>query len=339
MRGFPGFFDEGPGVALEVFEALAGDGRDDVEGEILLLAEGLEFFEAGGVLGGIELGGDDDLGFFEELFAEAGEFVLDDVIGVDGAIFVELGEVDEVEQDAGALDVAEEGDAEAVAFAGTFDEARDVGHDEGFAAEFIHGNNAEYGLFGGEGVGGDFGFGGGKAADESALASVRETDEADVGEELHFEAEREVLTGDAVFFFSRGLVGGGGEVLVATTAATAFGDNELLAVEGEVVDLLAGVPEVNDGADGDFDDEGVTVATGAIGAFSVATAVGGVLRVHAEVEEGVVVAGSFKNDIAAATAVAARGAATGYEFLAPEGGAAVAAVATAYVDFRFVDEF
>ncbi len=156
-----------------------------MEGQALFFAECLKFFEAGGVLEGVEFCGYNDLGFVEELFTEAGQFVLDDVIGLDGADFVEVGEVDQVEEHAGAFHVAQEGDSEAMTFAGAFDQARDVGHDEGFAAEFIHRDDAEDGFFGGEGVGGDLWLGSGEAGDESALASVGEADEAYVGEELH----------------------------------------------------------------------------------------------------------------------------------------------------------
>ncbi len=79
-------------------------------------------------------------------------------------------------------------------------------------------------------------------------------------------------------------------MLVATATATAAGDDKLFAVEGEIVELLAGEPIENDSAEGDFDDEGVAVAPCAIGTLAVAATVGGVIGVHAEVEKGVVVA-------------------------------------------------
>ena len=45
------------------------------------------------------------------------------------------------------------------------------------------------------------------------------------------------------------------------------------------------------------------------------------------------------DNVAAATAVAAVGTAEGDIFLAPERGAAIAAVAAFYVNFRFIEEF
>lgn len=136
-----------------------------MQGQVVRLAELFQLFETRGVLDGIVLGGDYDLGLGEELGAEAFQFVLDNVIGLDGALFVEVGKVDEVEEGAGSFDVAEEGDAEAVAFRCAFDEARNVSHDKSLEAKFIHTYNAKDGLFGGEGVCGDFRFSGREARD------------------------------------------------------------------------------------------------------------------------------------------------------------------------------
>ena len=95
-----------------------------------------------------------------------------------------VGDVDEVDDDAGALDVAEELDAEAVAEVCAFDEAREIGYGEGLGVgEFADLDDAEVGFEGGEGVVGDLGPGGGEAGDEGGLADVGVADEAGVGEE------------------------------------------------------------------------------------------------------------------------------------------------------------
>jgi len=62
------------------------------------------------------------------------------------------------------------------------------------------------------------------------------------------------------------------------------------------------------------------------------------LRVIAEMDEGVVALRRDHHDVAATSAVAARGAPAGYKFLAPEGHAAVAAVARLYANLCFIDE-
>jgi hypothetical protein len=53
--------------------------------------------------------------------------------------------------------------------------------------------------------------------------------------------------------FARGLVGAGGEVLVASSASSAFGDDDGFVGVGEVMDELAGVVVVEEGAHGDFE--------------------------------------------------------------------------------------
>jgi hypothetical protein len=78
-----------------------------------------------------------------------------------------------VDDDAGALDVFEELDAEASAEVCAFDEAGKVGYGEGFGVgEVADLDYAEIGLEGGEGVVGDLRFGGGEARDERGFADV-----------------------------------------------------------------------------------------------------------------------------------------------------------------------
>ncbi len=63
-----------------------------------------------------------------------------------------------------------------------------------------------------------------------------------------------------------------------------------------------------------------------------------VLRVVAEVDEGVVTLRRLHDDVAAAAAIATGRAASGHKLLASEGHAAVTAVAGLHSDFSFVDE-
>jgi len=78
-----------------------------------------------------------------------------------------------VDEQAGALDVAQELSAQAGAEMRAFNEAGHVGDDEGFKIRLLaDGDHAEVGLEGGEGVIGDFGARGGDAGDESGLAGV-----------------------------------------------------------------------------------------------------------------------------------------------------------------------
>src|SRR5258708_28279049 len=67
-------------------------------------------------------------------------------------------------------------------------------------------------------------------------------------------------------------------------------------------------------------------------------ALGLVLGIEAEVEQGVLMRSGYQIDIAAAAAIAAAGAAMRDIFLPPKGQAAITAIPCFYVDFDFVDE-
>ena len=91
-------------------------------------------------------------------------------------------------------------------------------------------------------------------------------------------------------------------------------------------------------ADRNLHNNRVAVQTAAVGAHAVLAALALVLRVVAEVDKRVVPLRADHDDVAAATAVAARRAAAGDKFLAPEGHAAIAAVAGFDANFCFIDK-
>jgi hypothetical protein len=107
---------------------------------------------------------------------------------------------------------------------------------------------------------------------------------------------------------------------------------------GEVVDELAGVVVVEEGADGNFEGGGFAGLAGAVGAEAVAAALGLVLGVEAEVDEGVVAEGGGHEDVAAMATVASRWASLGNKFFAAEGHAAVAAVSGFDPDSCFINK-
>ena len=95
---------------------------------------------------------------------------------------------------------------------------------------------------------------------------------------------------------------------------------------------------VEQGADGDLEGGVLAGVAGAVGAEAVAAALGFVLGVEAEVDQGVVGEGGGHEDVSAVAAVAAGGAAPGDELFAAECHAAVAAVAGLDADSCFIDE-
>ena len=75
---------------------------------------------------------------------------------------------------------------------------------------------------------------------------------------------------------------------------------------------------------------------GAVAAFAVASALGRVFGIEAEMEQRVAMDGGHHDDVAAAAAVAAAGTAARNVFLAPERQTAVAAVARFHGDSYFI---
>ena len=130
----------------------------------------------------------------------------------------------------------------------------------------------------------------------------------------------------------------GGEVLVAAPAASALGDDDLLVGLLEIVHQLAGFGVEERGADGHLQRDRAAVLPGAVGAHAVLAALRFVLGVEAEMNQRVVALAGFHQNVAAASAIAARRAAAGHELLAPEGHAAIAAVAGFDANFCFVNE-
>ena len=162
--------------------------------------------------------------------------------------------------------------------------------------------------------------------------------QADIGEELQFQAEDAFFAGTSVFVLARSLMGRGGEAGVAAPAAPAVGDDDALVGAGEVPDFLAGFFVVDDRAYRDFQSDVDALAAGFVGAFAVASAFGFVFGIEAEMDERVVALAGFHDDVATLAAVTARGAAAGNELLPAKGETAVAAVAGFHSDCGFVDE-
>jgi len=203
---------------------------------------------------------------------------------------------------------------------------------------FADRDNAEVRLEGGERVVSDFWLGGRDARDESRLAGIRVSDEAHIGKQLQLEPVDALFARAAHLMLTRSLMSAGGEVLVAPSAASALGDDDPFVGLGEVVDQFAGFEVVERSADRYLKDNGFAVEAGAIGAHAVLAALGLVLGVEAEVDEGVVALRGFHDDVAAASAVATGGSAPGNKLFAAKGHAAVAAVACFNSDFSFIDK-
>ena len=135
-----------------------------------------------------------------------------------------------------------------------------VGDHKGLLVRLLaHGHHAEVGLEGGERVVGDLGPGGGDARDERGFAGVGVADQAHIGQQLQLQPIDALLAGPAQFVLARRLVGAGGKVLVAASAASALGDDEALVRLLKIVNQFAGLLVVKRCADRDLQHDRVAV--------------------------------------------------------------------------------
>jgi hypothetical protein len=162
-------------------------------------------------------------------------------------------QIDEVNQHRAALDVAKELIAQAMAFVRSLDQARNVGYDKGLIV--VGADDTEIGNERRERVVGDLWPRRADHGDECRLAGVRESDETHVGDELQLDEELPFLTRPTVVREPRRLPGRGGEMLIAPATPAAFGDENPLAILGQVGHEVARGLVTHDRADGELDED------------------------------------------------------------------------------------
>ena len=248
---------------------------------------------------------------------------------------VRFGEINHVQQQAGAREVAQELVAEAGALGGALDQPGDVGEHEARLADAHH---AERRIEGGERVVGDLRARARHRADEARLAGVRQAEQADVGEHAQLEREPAALARLAAGELARRAVDARLEVHVAEAALAAAREQRALAVPGEVGDQIAGFLVADHGAHRHAQLEVAPGGAVAVLAQAAGAVLGAVDAREAVVDQRVDVAVGPRPDAAAAAAVAAVGPAVPDVLLAAKVRGAVAALAGVHLDLRFVDE-
>ena len=215
---------------------------------------------------------------------------------------------------AGALDVLQELEAQALPDVGPRDDSRNVGHDEG--ARVRQADHAELRLEGRERIVGDFRPGGRDHGEQRALARVGFAQEAHVGDQLEDELELALLAVLARLPLARALVRGRGEPGVAAAAAPALCDEQGVARAHDLPEAGAapGIADFGAGRNGEIQVR--ARLPGHVLPLAVLAALGTPLRAIAVVEQRREVGIGTHIHAAAGTAVAAVGAAFGDELLA-----------------------
>ena len=229
-----------------------------------------------------------------------------------------------MQQQAAAVDVAQEVMSQACPLACALDDARNVRHDEGLL--LAHGHHAQVGHEGREVVVCDLGPRRRDHGEQRRLAHVREADQAHVREQ--FQLQNDVALHPRLPGLGEAgrLTGRGGEMHIAPAAVAALGRDERLVVR-QVLDDLPGLLVADDRAARHADNEIRAVLALAALAATVFTRRGDVFLLIAEVQQGGEVVIHLEDDRAAAAAVAAVRPAGGNILLAVETDLAVAALA------------
>jgi hypothetical protein len=218
----------------------------------------------------------------------------------------------------------------------TLDEARHVGQHEGSITRQL--NNAKIGDERGERIVGDLRPRRRDARDERRFSHVGKAHQTDIGKQLQLQANHALLSLPATLGVPRSSVDGSSEMHIAPTTLAAASGTEALAVRAQIHQKIAGLVVVDHGP-GRYAQHDV-VAPFAVPVL-VAAALSGrcmVLVAVTKIEQRRQALVDLENHAATVTAVAARGAALGHKFLAPEGHGAIASVATANTDTGAVDE-
>src|SRR5258708_19654512 len=95
---------------------------------------------------------------------------------------------------------------------------------------------------------------------------------------------------------ARGLMRASGKVLIAPAAASTLGNDDALIGPSKIVDLFAGRLIVDNRAHWDLEYNAFTLAAGAVGAFTVASALALVFRIKAELDQPVLALFAFHDN-------------------------------------------
>ena len=255
--------------------------------------------------------------------------------GIDAV--VERGHVHDVQQQAGALQMAQELVPQPGALAGALNQAGNVGHHKALLWPDAH--HAQIGVERGEGVIGNFGACVADGGNEGGFARIGHAQQAHIGQHLEFEPQAFFLARIAECFLAGCAVDGAFESQVAKTAVAAFGDQDFFARHQQLEQNLAGFGVADDGAHRHFEGDVVTGRAKHIAAHAVLPALGLEAARVAKIHQGVEVDVGNRPDMAATTAVAAVRAAKFLVFFVPKRCAAVAAIAGGHVDQGFINKF
>src|SRR6516162_9988059 len=109
----------------------------------------------------------------------------------------------------------------------TFYKPGNIGDDEALLLRpLAYDHHPQVRLEGGKRVVGNLGARGGDRGDQSGLTDIRIPHQTDISEQLQFQAKGAFFAWPSLFMFARGLVGRGGKLRIASSAATAVSHDD-----------------------------------------------------------------------------------------------------------------
>ena len=202
---------------------------------------------------------------------------------------------------------------------GSFDNARDVGHDERMVIAAL--DDTQVGFERREGIVGDLGLCGGNDRKKRAFARIREPPQSYVGQHLQFENESSLLTILTGLRITRSLVGRGLEMPVSQSAPATLEQDELFAVGGHLSGIFRRTVLEHPSGDRSQrygDNDVLAVLTRRAGPGTAFAVLRELVTLVLKVNQRPVLAVAAQDDMSSATAVAAVRSAEFDEFLAAE---------------------
>ena len=284
----------------------------------------------------VELGADDQARALEQLGSVGLQFAQEHLDLFRRRHAFHRHQIGQDAQHAGTLDVPQKLDAQTATLRRALDEPGDVSDDE--LGLRIDAHDAEVRLERGERVVGDLRLGCRHRRDERALAGVRVPDQCNVGHQLQLELQPAFRTVLSLFGKLRRATLVGEKSRVAATALATRNRHPPDAVSAQVGEDFTGVHVANDRALGNLHLEVAAAAAVQVFAHARDTVFAPSVRVVTECDERSHVVVGNQPYRAAVAAVAAVRTAVDHRTFAAEAHAASAAVATAHVELRLVDE-
>ena len=202
-----------------------------------------------------------------------------------------------------ALDVTEESQTKSLSFARTLDDARDISHDKTLVVAVVH--DAQRWFERSKWIVSNLRTSTGYGAEQRALAGIRESHQAHVGEELQLHDDGHLLHRFAWLGIARSLIGRGTELEVAQSATTALEQQYFLPIIGYIAYILARLGIIYHGATRHVDIDVLAIGAMALVASAITTMLGKEVALILEVQQSPVVVVAAQIDASSTSAIAA----------------------------------